>query len=173
MVSPTTNMPIGDQVMSDGSLQDYEPCVRHEDYGCQMSDVSCVLSEPLLEMDLDCDLDPKISLDFALEFHRRISSTPSDDQSSIKSIWGKRRPEPLAFDQGPFPAIHIEEEPKSGSDSDFEDGSFEEDDIALAQESLSEGPFGNFFRLKLESEVSKFEKVPYEVFHIHLTSSLY
>ena len=182
MASTIDDMSPDNQTMSDTSSHGYESSMETEGFDYPMSDASSVLSEPPLEMDLGCDLDPGMDLDSALEFHRRMSSTPSDEDGSIGSVRSptpsdeegftgsvrsQRRPAPLPLHRTP-PDVDSDEDPESesDSDSDVEDSSFEannSDAETPADDSTRKVPFEEFFSLKPECEVSKFEGLPYEV----------
>lgn len=160
-------MPVVDEVMSQTGTPSYSvPISRHKDYDCAMSDASSALSDPPPEMHVDGGLESGMDLDLALDLYQRTSPSPSSYEESPEiSPW--RRPALNVPD--------VNEVSSSGSESDCDNGSEDEsayNDVPScgyyvyapqADESLTNAPFEESYKLKIDSIISKFEKLPYEV----------
>jgi hypothetical protein len=134
-----------------------------EDYDFAMSEFSSVLSEPPPEMDLDHELDPDADFGSALGFDDPVSQSSSPYKESLGTTLCQR-PRLDRLDIDDVSSISESDSDWAKDESAFEDAFSDEDDGHMSLSELDEsGPLEKFYKLKTDSAVSRFEKLPHEV----------
>lgn len=152
-------MPTSNENMSQNDTADYHTPL--EDYDFAISDFSSVLSEPPTEMDLDHQLDPNADFGSALGFDEPMSQSSSPYEESLgTTLW--QRPPLGVPDVDDISSISESDSDWAEDESAYEDVFPDEDDYHMSQLDES-GPLEKFYKLKIDSAVSEFEKLPHEV----------
>jgi hypothetical protein len=129
------------------------PSSPPENNGNAMSHASSVLSEPPPDMDLD--FEPQFNTDW---FDPQSNNIPilyeTEEGPPVNSLFG------WPFDE--LPEIS-DSDPNSEDDPDYEDFLVDEDEHTTASRAAKSGPLEKFYKLKIDSTVTEFEKLPYEV----------
>lgn len=152
-------MPTSNEHMSRNDAAGYHTAL--EDYDFAMSDFSSVLSEPPPEMDLDQGLDPNADFGSALGFDEIMSQSSSPYEESLETTLWQRTPLGVP-DMDDIPSISEADNDSAEDESAYEDVFSDEDDDQMSELDES-GPLEKFYKLKIDSAVSEFEKLPYEV----------
>lgn len=125
-----------------------------ENYANAMSHASSVLSEPPPDMDWDYEPD-EFNTDW---FDPQSNNIPIlyeiEEGPPVNSVFGS------PFDE--LPEIS-DSDPNSEDDPDYEDFLVDEDEHTATSRAAKSGPLEKFYKLKIDSTVTEFEKLPYEV----------
>lgn len=152
----------GDKARPQISTASYDmSLLGHEDHDDAISDTSSLLSDPPLEMNLDCDPEPSMDLDLARDFSRRMSSSPSPSED--RPVRSPHRVQDVGH---AFISESESEDDESEDESVYdgvEDHENGNDPVSKPDDLMIKPPLKQFYRLKNESVVSRFEKIPYEV----------